>query len=658
MSIHGTVPSGLAPPHSHLTDAGVSPRRPLIELRQVLKVYDTPAGGFTALKNIDLTVYTGEFVAIIGKSGSGKSTLINMITGIDRPTLGEVVVSGIPIHALSEDEMAIRRGQNLGVIFQFFQLLPTLTVLENIMLPMELRQTCPSNQRKERAMELLEMVDLGEQAHKFPAAISGGQQQRVAIARALANDPDVLVGDEPTGSLDSKTADSIFQLFESLVAQGKTILLVTHDRELASRIPRVVFIEDGEITDQYVAQALPAMTQRELASVSSKLEPVRYEAGQTIVQQGDPANSFYIIVRGHVDVLIQHPSGTEVTAGRLGPGQYFGEIGLLEGGKRTATVRADLDEEVLLMQLARDDFASLVSGSELTNKELIHLMRQRVMEKQLLTAMPGLDAQQLDSVMSNAERMEYQPGEIIYRQDDPADSFYIMVEGQADMLRRQLGGDEVLTGQLGPGEYFGEIGLLEGGKRQMTVQASQDSPVVALQLEKYKLEAVLAASDMTRDALFHLMRQRVIELYLHEAVPELSPEEIDELMERIESTEYMPGDIIVKRGDPASKFFVIASGQVDLLDDQSEAVKKFFAGESFGEEDMLGSIVYSQTARATKRSRVLAINKETITELTDTYQLKLEEIVSRLTQRFSATTMHFRLSDIRSAADKKDKDNE
>ena len=210
----------------------------LIELHQVIKTYETPAGPFTALRNINLQVKAGEFAAVIGKSGSGKSTLINMVTGIDRPTLGEIVIDNIPIHRLNEDDMATWRGQHLGVIFQFFQLLPTLTLLENVMLPMQLSNTYAGAVREERALHLLDMVDLADQAHKFPSAVSGGQQQRAAIARALANDPKVLVADEPTGSLDSKTADSIFQLFEDFVSQGRTILMVTHDRDLAGRVSR------------------------------------------------------------------------------------------------------------------------------------------------------------------------------------------------------------------------------------------------------------------------------------------------------------------------------------------------------------------------------------------------------------------------------------
>ncbi|MCS7089046.1 MAG: ABC transporter ATP-binding protein [Thermoflexales bacterium] len=222
----------------------------LIELRNVVKVYETPAGRYHALKGINLCVDTHEFVAIIGKSGSGKSTLINMITGIDRPTAGEIYVGDTAVHRLSEGEMAVWRGKHVGVIFQFFQLLPTLTLVENVMLPMDFCNTFPRRERYERAMQLLEHVGMADHAHKLPSAVSGGQQQRVAIARALANDPPIIVADEPTGNLDSKTANAIFDLFTRLVEEGKTIVMVTHDQDLARRVTRAVTVADGEIKDE------------------------------------------------------------------------------------------------------------------------------------------------------------------------------------------------------------------------------------------------------------------------------------------------------------------------------------------------------------------------------------------------------------------------
>jgi putative ABC transport system ATP-binding protein len=198
----------------------------------------------------------GEFVSIVGPSGNGKSTLLNMITGIDRPTDGEVVVTGREVHRMSENQLASWRGENVGIIFQFFQMLPALSLLQNIILPMDFANKYTPKERRERAMHLLERVDLADQAHKLPSMVSGGQQQRAAIARALANDPALLVADEPTGNLDSRTAGDVFDLFSDLVEQGKTMLMVTHDKELARRVPRVLEIIDGKITrDEYVGGA-------------------------------------------------------------------------------------------------------------------------------------------------------------------------------------------------------------------------------------------------------------------------------------------------------------------------------------------------------------------------------------------------------------------
>ena len=232
--------------------SGHTPRltEAMISLQGVTKAYETDAGPFWALRGIDLQVYPGEFVAVVGKSGSGKSTLINVFTGIDHPTGGEVVVARTRIRQLDEGHMAEWRGRQMGIVFQFFQLLPMLTIVENVMLPMDLCDVYEPGERHERAMFLLDQMGMAELAGMFPASVSGGHQQRAAIARALANDPPIIVADEPTGNLDTRTADGVFRLFESLVAEGKTILMVTHDDELAGRVPRILTIADGLIVNE------------------------------------------------------------------------------------------------------------------------------------------------------------------------------------------------------------------------------------------------------------------------------------------------------------------------------------------------------------------------------------------------------------------------
>jgi putative ABC transport system ATP-binding protein len=229
----------------------------LIEVRNVVKTFTLGAGRdagttFTALRGVHLAVNPGEFVAIVGKSGSGKSTLINMLTGIDRPTSGEIFIGDTAVHTLNEEKMAVWRGRNVGLVFQFFQLLPMLSVAENVMLPMDFCNTYPVRERRKRALALLERVEMGRHADKLPTTLSGGEQQRVAIARALANDPPILIADEPTGNLDSRTANAVFELFEEAAAGGKTVVMVTHDLDLAGRVPRILRIADGQFIDDAV----------------------------------------------------------------------------------------------------------------------------------------------------------------------------------------------------------------------------------------------------------------------------------------------------------------------------------------------------------------------------------------------------------------------
>jgi ABC-type lipoprotein export system ATPase subunit len=352
----------------------------LIELRNVVKTYETAAGPLTVLKDLDLQIDTGEFVAIIGKSGSGKSTLLNMITGIDRPTSGEVFIGDTVVHKLNEDQTAVWRGRNVGVVFQFFQLLPTLTVVENIMLPMDFSDLYSNRERYERAMQLLARVDLADQADKLPTALSGGQQQRVAIARALANDPPLIVADEPTGNLDSQTSEAVFRLFEKLAEQGKTILMVTHDADLAKRVNRTVVIADGEIIDEYLAQVFPALTEAQLKDATHNLERIKIEPGAVILREGGAPDKFYLVTKGRIEVVLQDPTGRELRVSQMGPGQYFGEIELLRGGKHVATVRAAPDTEVEVATLDKATFDRLLAESAPTKAQFARVAQERLEE--------------------------------------------------------------------------------------------------------------------------------------------------------------------------------------------------------------------------------------------------------------------------------------
>jgi putative ABC transport system ATP-binding protein len=222
---------------------------PLIDLRQVVKEYEGLAGDVVALKGLDLQVDPGEFLVIMGKSGAGKTTLVNLITGLDRASSGEIWVAGTPVHKLGAEKAAGWRGQTVGVIFQTFELLPTLTVLQNVTLPMDFAHKYSLRAQRERGMHLLDQMEIADHAHKLPSAISGGQQQRVAIARAMANEPPILIADEPTGSLDSATAETVLDVFADLMSGGTTLVLATHDRDIARQATRAITLADGEIVE-------------------------------------------------------------------------------------------------------------------------------------------------------------------------------------------------------------------------------------------------------------------------------------------------------------------------------------------------------------------------------------------------------------------------
>ncbi|MCJ7549249.1 MAG: ABC transporter ATP-binding protein [Anaerolineae bacterium] len=241
------------------------PAASVVRMRGIVKVFRTPVGDFTALNGIDVDFREGEFVSVVGKSGSGKSTLINMITGIDRPTAGEVLIGDVAIHQLDESRMSRWRGRNLGIVFQFYQLLPMLSLLENVMLPMDFCDMYASQERESRAMHLLDQVGLADVAYQLPSAVSGGQQQCAAVARALANDPPIIAADEPTGNLDSRAAEAVFDIFDEFALRGKTIVMVTHDDALAERATRRLRLADGYIVsdsgiagDHVVAAGAPA----------------------------------------------------------------------------------------------------------------------------------------------------------------------------------------------------------------------------------------------------------------------------------------------------------------------------------------------------------------------------------------------------------------
>ena len=350
--------------------------QPAIELKNVVKTYVNAAGSFTALRGIDLEIGYGQFVALVGKSGSGKSTLLNMLTGIDHPTSGEVRIGGKDIYNMSESKRALWRGHNVGIVFQFFQLLPTLSLLENTILPMDYCNVYSYADRPARAMALLKMVGLEEHAYDLPANVSNGQQQAAAIARSLATDPPIIVADEPTGNLDSRSADVVIRVFRELAAQGKTILIVTHDPSLTSRTDRTVIIADGEIIDPIVAGTLPSLDHAQMLHATHQIKRQRYSPGEAIIRRGEPVNHFFMIGSGQAEVMDGHP--TQPIA-RLSGNQFFGEVELLGASTAMATVRAG-QTPVELGLLSREEFHALMQDSPATAALLRDVAAARMQE--------------------------------------------------------------------------------------------------------------------------------------------------------------------------------------------------------------------------------------------------------------------------------------
>lgn len=356
------------------------PSMPAIEMQKVQKVFKNAAGTFLVLKGIDLVLSQGEFVSIVGKSGSGKSTLLNMITGIDHPTGGNVIVNGVNVHTMNESTRSLWRGNNLGIVFQFFQLLPMLTLQENVMLPMDFVNKYDFDERPKRALELLTRVGLEKQAYKLPAAVSTGQQQCAAIARALATDPPVIAADEPTGNLDTKSADVIIGLFDHLVKSGKTIVMVTHDPSLTERTSRTVIISDGELINETVAKCFVNLSHHQLLDITHNLEHFYFSPGNDILAQDQSLDYLYLIESGKVEISLISSKNKRHTITYLEPNQYFGEIELMNNSRSIANVTASAETPVSLVGIKRDKLLELLRNSPVTEQAIQNVIRLRMEE--------------------------------------------------------------------------------------------------------------------------------------------------------------------------------------------------------------------------------------------------------------------------------------
>jgi putative ABC transport system ATP-binding protein len=351
--------------------------KPLIEMRDIVKIFNTGAGDFIALNGVDVCFYEGEFVSVVGKSGSGKSTLVNMLTGIDHPNSGTVRVGDTYIHQMGEGPMSIWRGVNLGIVFQFFQLLPMLSIAENIMLPMDFANVIPYHDREARAMELLELVDLQDFAHDLPAEISGGQQQSAAIARALANDPPIIIADEPTGNLDSRSADAIYKIFSDLALQGKTIIMVTHDSSLAKRTERMLLLSDGELINPWIANAFPQVQHPRLMWLTQIMESKSFNLGETIPLPENQDAAMYLFTSGKVEFVTRNGFFGKRRV-RLEAGEYLALPDLETFSDDVLGLRSVTGEKIEALVLNRDRFKTWMDEDAFAQANLNSAAKERV----------------------------------------------------------------------------------------------------------------------------------------------------------------------------------------------------------------------------------------------------------------------------------------
>ncbi len=483
---------------------------PLIQVRQLRKVYESPAGDFWALKNLDLEINRGEFVGLVGKSGCGKSTLINMLSGIDRPTSGEIWIGDAPLHSFNENQIAAWRGIKLGIVFQYFQLLPTLTLLQNVMLPMELNGLYKPSERRKRALSLLEMVEVAEHSHKLPAGVSGGQQQRVAIARALANDPPILLADEPTGNLDSKTATKIFDLFDELARQGKTVVVVTHDDDLAKRVTRTIILSDGKIVNEYVGRTLPTLTPEQLELVVGIAYQKTFPPAANIIAPGQVGNNFYVLLKGEVDVFIERTEGKQVLVNHLRAGQYFGESALLKQGLETATFRAAVNTEAVVAEIDAAGLNDLLRKTPVLRKEFWQILDQRVFQNQI-QALVKLDLATLKDLTRKLPIKTYKPGEDIFQQGALGDTFFVILEGQVANMLMRSDETEVVLNHWTTGKYFGEM-TPRSRRRTTTARAVGDAPTQVIELDRTTLEQIIRNSNLAESNMYKLVGERLANL--------------------------------------------------------------------------------------------------------------------------------------------------
>ncbi|MDZ7963828.1 MAG: cyclic nucleotide-binding domain-containing protein [Nostoc sp. DedSLP03] len=463
------------------------------------------------LSDINLEVKAKEFVILTGPSGSGKSTLLSLIGCLRSVRQGSLNILGQELNGASREQL-VQMRRNFGYITQSSNLLDFLTVQQNIQISLELQPDFSPKEARAKTAAILEAVGLAEKLNAYPANLSGGQKQRVAIASALVTRPKLVLADEPTASLDKIAGRNVVALMHRLAKeQSSAVLIVTHDNRILDLADRIVNVEDGKLGlafNQELSLVLPGFDEALLEKATTKPIVLTYESEQVIVHQGEPADKFYILLEGKVEIIQELPDEPPRLINHLSRGDYFGEVGLLRDGKRTATVRVARNSEVKVMVIEEELFRLFLGNSELTKADIVRHLHQRVMTSHLSNALPNVDPSEIIAVAAQAKVIRYGANSILVKEGEVADKFYLILEGEVEALMSDRH-DKFTSSKLKPGEYFGNAQLVNGENYPFTVRAGL-TEVEVMVIDRESFCSLIFKSNTNQDIVASVLRHRLM----------------------------------------------------------------------------------------------------------------------------------------------------
>lgn len=440
------------------------------------------------LFDINLEIKAKEFVILTGPSGSGKSTLLSLIGCLRSVQEGSITILEQELNGATKEKL-VQMRRNFGYVTQSSSLLDFLTVEQNIQMSLELHSNFSPKEARSKIEAILESIGLREKINAYPSNLSGGQKQRVAIASALVSCPSLVLADEPTAALDRTSGRNVVALMQRLAKeQNSAVLMVTHDNRILDLADRIINVEDGKLglaLHQELSLALPGFNESALMQTVNQPTVLTYQSEEVIVQQGDPANKFYILLEGEVNIMQESADQPPRLINHLKRGDYFGEVGLLQGGKRTATVRVVKDSEVKVMVIEEEMFQNFLSSSDLTNSDVVRRVHQRLFSSYLSKALPNIETYQIRAIASQAKVIRYGANSTIVQQGTLADKFYLILAGTAEVLVSD--GNNSTSYQIKTGDYFGNTQLIDGEEYPFTVRvgAKADADLMVLDRETF-----------------------------------------------------------------------------------------------------------------------------------------------------------------------------